>query len=144
MVFFCSEFCFHKQLCVIAEKQGQSIVTLHCWGCCRISFRNDPKAPSFSSLVAGIHARFRSLVVAASFRPPGANSDVKRVHISSAPVKNAIKNSFRYGRSRSLMDLKMSECCHSSPPRQAVTGEGFLQRSLEGLMIMNWICVETF
>src|SRR6266511_5045900 len=110
------------------------------WGCCQISFWNDPKAPSFSSLVAGIHARSRSSVVDASIRPPGANSDVKRVQVSSSPVKNAIRSSSRYGRPRSLMDLKISGCCHSSPPKDTVIGEGFLQRRSEGLAIMALIC----
>jgi len=86
--------------------------------------------------VAGIHAKSCSSVVAASIKPPGANSDVKCVHISSAPVKNATRSSSRYGRSRSLMDLKISGCCHSSPSREAMSEKGFAQRRLEGLVIM--------
>jgi hypothetical protein len=72
--------------------------------------------------VAGIHAKCLSSVVASSISPPGANSDVKRFHVSAAPWKKITSMSLKCGNvgARSHIFSTTAEFCHSSPSSVAV------------------------
>jgi len=54
----------------------------------------DPRAPSLTSLVVGIHAWSFSSSVASSIKPPGAYSEVNHFQVSCAPLKNATSAGF--------------------------------------------------
>src|ERR1700733_650289 len=72
-------------------------------GFLRINTQYEPRAPSSTSFVGGIHAFSFSAGVARSITPCAENSDVNLSHVVRAPLKYLTSNGLRYGRSSCLL-----------------------------------------